>query len=592
MHHTVLRDFLKFCRAHIGIILILLLAAVIRLTYLGAVPHGFTWDEAAIGYNGYAIATTRRDEWLERLPVSFRSFGDYKAPLAIYLNGLFTVTLGLEQWVVRLPFDLSGIAAVAVLYWVLQMVFFDSQAKLTTTKSEAGSFSLNPQQLALLGAGALAFSPWHILYSRTGFESGIALLFVLLMVSAFFKAFQQVGSLSNAPKSQAQLVLAGTFARKILDHWSNSRVAFWLLNAAFFASLSLYTYHSAKIAVPLLAVAIVLFWQKAAVKSWKALLISGVLAAVLLIPLVNDAINGSGLERAGVTVFSRENSIISAVKTSALQLFTHFSPGFLLFGDTTTLRHGTGAWGVLLPTTFILILLALGDHLTRIITKRPTRHHFYFFFTWILIGLLPAAIATEVPHSNRSLLALPAFIGLAVLGIQALIDWANFAEKQLLAKSLSQHRNTLAKAAFGTLMCAHLLISVGFIHFYFTTYASQTAEDFYDGYLDALQYAKEYELGINGKPKVDQIYVTSAYGQPYIYSLFVRKTNPIWYQGGSLSERYTFFEEITDGDLARSNVLLVAGKDSPLDETQATHLVRGSDGEVRFKLYYLPKKLE
>jgi len=48
-------------------------AAFLRLYKLGNVPHGMTWDEAAIGYNGFAVLTTRRDEWLIHFPISFKS---------------------------------------------------------------------------------------------------------------------------------------------------------------------------------------------------------------------------------------------------------------------------------------------------------------------------------------------------------------------------------------------------------------------------------------------------------------------------------------------------------------------------------------
>ncbi len=98
-----------------GFLVVALLAAVLLLYKLGEVPHGLSWDEAAIGYNGYATWTAHRDEWLARFPVSFRSFGDYKAPVAIYLSGLFTFLFGLNAFVVRLPFALIGIPASAIM---------------------------------------------------------------------------------------------------------------------------------------------------------------------------------------------------------------------------------------------------------------------------------------------------------------------------------------------------------------------------------------------------------------------------------------------------------------------------------------------
>ena len=91
-------------------IFVVLVGVFFRSISLGSIPSGMTWDEAAIGYNGFAIWQTHRDEWLELMPTSFRSFGDYKAPLAIYLNGLFTAVLGMKLWVVRLPFVLASAA--------------------------------------------------------------------------------------------------------------------------------------------------------------------------------------------------------------------------------------------------------------------------------------------------------------------------------------------------------------------------------------------------------------------------------------------------------------------------------------------------
>src|SRR3990172_10276994 len=112
-----------------GIVFILLLAAGLRLYQLGQVPHGMYWDEAAIGYNGYAVLTTRRDEWLTRLPVSFWSFGDYKAPLAIYLNGLFTAVFGMTLWAVRVPFALSGVGVVLGMIYLTRVVFEQTTEK-------------------------------------------------------------------------------------------------------------------------------------------------------------------------------------------------------------------------------------------------------------------------------------------------------------------------------------------------------------------------------------------------------------------------------------------------------------------------------
>lgn len=538
MYHTAI---MSVARVRLIILLLTLVAGCIRLFQLGVIPHGFTWDEAAIGYNGYAVITTRRDEWLERLPVSFQSFGDYKAPLAIYLNGFFTVLFGLEPWVVRLPFALFGVASIPVLFLVFTKIFQDFKQK-------------NRALLVSLAAGMLVFSPWHILYSRTGFESGIALVFFLVFVGLFFHALSTSLGIAKRTLFFATSGVAGCFA--------------------------MYSYHSAKLAVPLFGLVLVAVTFNRFRLFWKESIIALVAVVATLLPMLRDAFYGSGLDRAGVSVFT-QTDFWSAIKLTLAQIVQHLSPGFLVFGETTTLRHGTGEWGVLLPTTFFLALAAA---VLWILAKKKMLKT--FFLLWVLVGILPAAISTESPHSNRSLLALPGFIGLAVLGIQDVLDFLKRARSW--PKTFSRE---YARSSFlGTLVCLHTLLAVAFLQHYFVVYAPHTAAAFYDGYLDAFAAALEYEKGSNGKPKVERIYVSTEYGQPYIYALFVRKTNPIWYQGGSLSERYSFLETVTNGDLERSNALLIAGGASTIDPSKATETIYGSDGSVRFRLYYLPPR--
>lgn len=102
------------------LIAILLLASLLRFYQLGRVPQGMAVDEVAIGYNGFAIWQARRDEWLEFLPISFRSYGDYKAPLAIYINAFSTAIFGLNLWAVRLPFTVFSILAVLGIYCLVR----------------------------------------------------------------------------------------------------------------------------------------------------------------------------------------------------------------------------------------------------------------------------------------------------------------------------------------------------------------------------------------------------------------------------------------------------------------------------------------
>ena len=501
---------------YLGFVLILILAIISRFYQLGVVPHGMTWDEAAIGYNGFAIFNTRRDEWLHRLPISFMSFGDFKAPAAIYLNGFFTALLGMNLWVVRLPFALFGIAAIAGIMLLIRQ--------------------LTDQKSALVAGGLMLLSPWQLHYSRAGFESGMSLS--LMIWSLYF----------------------------LFSYLKNENKKFWYLSSAVILAIgSIYTYHSAKIVVPLIFAIIFTWYYPQFLKQLKQTLPNLLLGLLLMGPMIWDSIRGRGLERLSTTIMN-ELSGWQLIKTIIQQFLVHLSPRFLVFGQTTTLRHGDGHWGVLLPTTLVLVMLGLYFGFRKF--QQRYSEVFYLGIALILVGLIPAALGEEIPHSNRALLALPGFILLAVLGFKSL---------------LKRIKNPIIKNSFfGTLLLIHCLFFITYISDYFTVFAKDSADAFKDGYLEAFEFVVPHE------DRVDKIIFTSDYGQAYIYALFVRQTNPIWYQGGSLV-KYEFKDEIDVGDLARKNTIVVASKNDEIEAGWADKLVYGSDNEVRFKIY-LPKE--
>lgn len=525
---------------------IIILAILIRFYKLGQIPHGLTWDEAAIGYNGYAVLTTRRDEWLIKLPVSFKSFGDYKAPLAIYLNGPFVYLFGANPMAVRLPFAISGILAVLGMYFLAYLSF---PGKIQSRRPTG-----------LIAASILTLMPWHIFFSRVGFESGLALTLVIWSAIFFFLALQ---------KNKHTFILTSL--------------------SVFVAVLSMYAYHSAKIFTPLLALLLLVSNLHKIKNKIPTLLISGFFGFVLLIPMIKDAVYGMGLERAGVTIFSQSTSLLDATKTFFHQFAWHFYPNFLIFGETTNLRHGDGKWGIILPTTAISLFLSMFFILDKVKNKKKIPAHFWLYLGWTIIGIIPSAIATEAPHSNRSLVAIPGIIGLSVIGL----IWV----KELLSSLKIKHinldskgnSNLLAPSVLGTFVCLHLLFFTSFASDYLNKYRLDSADAFLDGYLEAVKIAGEYQQGTGGKPKAGQIVISREYGQPYIYVLFANKINPAEYHWGALRQ-YLFQDKISDGDLNRTDTLLVATKYSDISTEKADHLIYGSNGEIRFKLYYLPPK--
>jgi 4-amino-4-deoxy-L-arabinose transferase-like glycosyltransferase len=519
-------------------VLILLFAAGLRLFRLGDVPHGMTWDEAAIGYNGHAVITTRRDEWIQRLPVSFRSFGDYKSPFAIYLNGFFTLAFGMNLWAVRLPFVLVGIGA------VLGMILLTRELGIKIGWKKKQLF-----WLSLISGILLASSPWHLHYSRAGFESGMALGFTIWGVYLLIKAYNQ-----------------GKF--KFI----------YLYSSVFFFALTLYTYHSSKIATPLLVIIILLWYRDTVIKNIKHLLFSGVGGGVVLYPLIKDSLFGKGLERAGTLIFAQTDGFVDLVQIFFKQFFAHLNPAYLVMGQATSLRHGDGSWGVLLPITFFLFLSGLIFFVKKVRTGKIDKNYL-FAMLWIAIGIIPAALGAElVPHSNRALLSLPGFLLLAILGLNDFSTWIKSTKINKKISGSHGEKSMVWVSIMGILILLQALFFIKYLNNYYNDFAKASATDFTDGYLEAFDYVKELEKDTS------KIVFTSEYGQPYIFALFSRKTNPIWYQGGSLI-KYEF-TKVDIGDLQRENTIIVAGKESEfIEASRADKVVYGSDGEVRFKIF-------
>ena len=152
----------------IVLIIIILIAAILRFNQLDSLP-ALNADEAAIGYNAYSLIQTGRDEHGHSWPIHFESFGDWKPGLSFYMVLPFVATLGLNELAVRIPGVLFGVGTV-LLIWLLVRELFPKVKWL-------------PEISALI----LAISPWHIHFSRGGWEVSIGTFFIVLGLWLFIR---------------------------------------------------------------------------------------------------------------------------------------------------------------------------------------------------------------------------------------------------------------------------------------------------------------------------------------------------------------------------------------------------------------------
>src|SRR3972149_12075819 len=113
---------------------ILILSVLLRFWRFGDYP-ALNADEAAIGYNAYALLETGKDEHGNLWPIHFQSFNDYKPGLYFYLVLPFVKVLGLNEWAVRIPGAFLGVATVYLIYLLVNELFTKKNNQLPTTNN-------------------------------------------------------------------------------------------------------------------------------------------------------------------------------------------------------------------------------------------------------------------------------------------------------------------------------------------------------------------------------------------------------------------------------------------------------------------------
>ena len=544
----------KFFKNYILLIIILFLAALLRFYQITNVPPSTQWDETAIGYNAYSILKTGRDEYGQFLPLVFKSFGDYKPGLYIYLTVPSVAIFGLNELAVRIPSALAGIASVWLIYQLSCLLF-------------------KKKPLALFISFALAMSPWQMHFSRGGWEANLALFLVLLGLLSFLKA-------EKKPK--------------------------YLYPSAIAFGLSFLSYQGSKVFVPLLLLGLLIFFfKKIKTLSIKSIIISLFLLFLVASPSFLTILTWGGGRLKTMSLFSyprSENEIqhilnkdnhnlfyfnlfhsegLSFATRFVERYFNHFSGRFLFFeGDWSSLRHGPSYNGVLYLFDFFLILFGL-YFLVRLNTRESK-----FIWFWLFIAPLPAAITRDSIQGVRSLnMVLPLMI-LVGCGFYQLFLWL-------------QKQKKLFSVCFSLLLVVFYLFSVAYyLEQYFYHYPLQSSKDWQYGYQQIIQ--KVYPLRNN----YQKIVFTSEYGQPYIYWLFYGQYPPSDYQAKArLTENPSgdvgkvekldnveFRSVNFDGDKNLSKSLLIGTEmEIPLekidyDKQRILEEIKFLDGKIAFRI--------
>lgn len=453
------------------LILIIILASLLRLINLSSNPPSLNWDEVSHGYNAYSVLKTGRDEWGRVMPIIFQAYGDYKLPVYIYLTAVSELVLGLTALAVRLPSALAGITTVFFTYLLVKEL-------------------IKKESVALLSAFLVAIEPWSLFLSRGAFEANLSLALTISGAYLFLK-------------SQYKPLL--------------------LIPGSILLGLSVWTYNSARVFVPLLIIVwILIYWQnikKSFLSSKRIVICSLVIVLFFFAPMFYQLVRPVGLARYEKVAILDEGAISKILDLRSKinapdpiprlisnkvtyfavvfvkNYFAHFSPEFLFFKGGTNYQFSFPKRGLIYSLNLPFFILGL-----IYLVKNYKNKNCRLILAWLLLSPIASSLTREAPQVLRSIVILPMPMVISALGFSTVF------------------KNKWVTASY---IIALLLFLENYLSAYFTNYRTNYSWSWQYGYKEAASYVKE------NYDKYDKIIISKKYGEPHEFLLFYLKYDPV-----------------------------------------------------------------
>lgn len=332
---------------------------------------------------------------------------------------------------------------------------------------------LNSQATAFLSAFFLTISPWFFILSRTGYEATAGLFFFLLGI--YLCAFKNI--------------------------WT-------FLLAIIIFTLSIYSYTAFRILIPislplLIYLNLSIFKNKS--NSWNygnILLVAFVITVffVTYIPIYKvNVYDTASIRNSAISVFAdSRKSMLEKTLTITRNYFSHFDPTFLFINGDKNLRSQQPNFGQLYFPDLFFLILGLFLLFKNIKTNRWLSLLLFLFF----ISPIPAAITKESPHALRSIALAPFLSLITAMGLVFFI------------KNYQKYKIGIIVSV------VYLLLFGNYYHYFVKQFPIESSKEWQYGYK---QIFTKYNNDFNN---FDQIVISSAYGQPYIFALFYLKYDP------------------------------------------------------------------
>src|SRR5258708_31298974 len=454
---------------------ILLVAFILRFWQIDKVPVSLFGDEVDLGYQAYSILHTGADYYGNKWSLQFHSLAEYRTPLYLYSTVPTVALFGISPYGVRLPAVIFGVLGVWAIYLLVK--------ELTER-----------EDLALVSAAVLTFSPWHLQYSRAGFEVTELLFFLIIGLYFFFKGLKKGG---------------------------------WLWLSVISLILCPWIYSTAKLFVPILMVFLFLMWRKEIFRLPKKYLIYTIFAglaiglplsySVLKTPQRFDYISvfsdptiepqigtlrlrdaqmrgekGTGLNPTVIDKFF-ENKFTYEGKTIVEHYFQALSANFFFSQGDPDPRQSPTVMGEFYKAEAIPMIA--GVSLFFILNKDRRLKLLVVF--WIIVELLPAALTLDRDsNATRLVLILPPFVFLISYG---------------LVEGFKQIKKNYRKFAILGYVVAFAFCLVMYLHNYYVHYPWDSEIWWHGGYQQAIQTVKQ----IQGNYK--NVVISTANEPPWIF---------------------------------------------------------------------------
>ncbi len=322
------------------ILVILLIAATLRLVALPGIPPGLQHDEVFHGHDAVTVLLGYR-------PLYFTSNAGNE-PLFIYLMSLTVNLLGRTVWGIRLAAVLCGLLTVLFTYLWIRRAY--------------------NVRTALIASALMAVSFWPLFLSRVGLRA--ASVPMMAAVSAW-------------------LLFEGIQRRQQRRAW------LWFSAAGIGLGLSLYTYPAAR-TLPLI---FLLFWTLTSLLSRKInrpVLVTLLVALIVVAPL---AYTIATLPQADLRLQQLAGPVQDALKGNLEPVlrYTLATLGMFNVAGDPIARYNMPGRPVFDMITGLLFLLGL------LIALRKWRESRQLFaLLWLFIGLLPSMLSDSAPSFLRA----------------------------------------------------------------------------------------------------------------------------------------------------------------------------------------------